>query len=140
MPQARVPAGATGQGFRLKVEAVDSSLMPLEIFVHQRANVDAAGTRVKEEFVFVASAYNLTLYPIDEPDPDQSPSYYRKAVIDTVVASQAMADEFWDALKQEVCTLREALNAMDVLVIAETYICGEKESEELSEELSEESE
>lgn len=134
MPQARVPSGAAGQGFRLKVEAIESSLMPLEIFVHQRANVDAAGTRVKEEFVFVASAYNLTLYPINEPDPAQSPAYYRKSVVDIVTASQEMADEFWDALKKEVCVLKEALDAMDVLVVAETFLCGEEESEELSEE------
>lgn len=134
MPQVRVAVPNQALGFRFKIQAIEAADMPLKIFAHQQAVESPHSATVKEEFVFVCSAFDLTLYPADEPDTTQSPAYYRKDLIDVVVASQAMADEFWDAVKQEVCNLVKALNAMDVLVVAEDYVCGEQDSEEDSDE------
>lgn len=108
--------------------------MPTEIFVHQRLPADPRGDTYADEFVFIASAFDIASYPIDEPDPSQSPMYFRKDYCDVVVASQSMADEFWDAIKQEVCFLKNTYDSMDVLTVAETFVCGEDSEEGDSEE------
>lgn len=132
-PQARQAVPSQGLGFRMKIEATEAEGLPLEIFGHQRVAVDPDDENVKDEFIFVCSPYDLTLYPANTPDSEQSPPYFRKAVVDVVLPAQTTADEMWDAIKTEVCILIEALNAMDVLVEAEEFVCGEEseESEEL---------
>ncbi len=130
MPQARQAVPNQGYGFRLKIQAVEASGLPLEIFGHQRLGVDPHAEVLKDEFIFVCSAFDLTNYPIDEPDSSQSPAYFRKDTVDVVLPAQITADEMWEAIRTEVCTLIAALNAMDVLVVEEDYVCGEQDSEE----------
>ncbi len=139
--QARQAVPNQGLGFRLKITAVTASGLPTAIFGYQRVAVAPHDPELyKDEFLFVCSPYDLTLYPEGAPDDTQSPAFFRKDEIDVVVASQTVANELWNAVKQEVCVLIDALNAMDVLVTAEDFVCGEEDSEDGDSEASQDSE
>lgn len=113
-----------GEGFRLRITATNAVNMPAEIFLHQRTVLDPHTNELAEEFLCICSCFDLTIYPANAPDPQQFPQFYRTDTIDIVVASQAMAEEAWTAIYEEVCTLVESLNKLDRLSLEESVRCG----------------
>lgn len=121
-----------GDAFRIVIEAYDASLMPEEIFGHQKRVIDPWTGEEGEDFCFVCSPEDLVVYPANEPDPVQSPPFYRKSKIDVIVASRDQALELWDAVQTRVCELVEALNRKDIVQVAEETRCGDPLDESAS--------
>lgn len=109
-----------GDGFRLQITASDAVNMPAEVFAHFRRLVDPETGRMTDEFSHVCSAFDLTVYPANEPDPSQFPQYFRTATVDILLPSLQAVEEGWKAINLEVRELVRALNRLDRLVVAET--------------------
>lgn len=114
------------QGVRIKVEAEESSGMPLEIFVYQRRPSAPPGESL-DVFTNVASPNDLQEYPAgDDPGPD-SP-FYRRAMVDLVFRSPDHAQQAIDSLILDINQLVESLNYMDTLVLQREIVIGEPPS------------
>jgi len=114
-----------GDAFRLRITAVDNVLMPKHIFAHQRRLVDPYDGTTGDEFCFITSPFDATIYPASEPDVQQFPQFFRKDVVDILLPSSEAADEAWSAIHSQVCNLVAAYNRLDALVPAETVRCGD---------------
>lgn len=98
--------------FRVIVVASDAEEMPNEIFVHQRTLVDPYTNDTQDEFCFIASPYDLSIYPANEPSPTQSPAYFRKDTIDILVPGILIAEEVIAAVEEQVCHLITVLTKL----------------------------
>ena len=115
-----------GDVFRLRITAVDEMLMPRHIFAHQRTLVDPFGGTATDEFCFITSPFDATIYPIDNPDLNQFPQFFRKDVVDFLVPSTEIAEDCWTAIHTQVCNLVDSYNRLDTLLEVETVRCGEE--------------
>ena len=121
-----------GDAFRLKVIATAASQMPAEVFGHQRQLIDPSSGTAGDEFCFVCSPFDLSVYPANEPDDDQFPSFFRKNSIDVLLPSSAAVEDAWLAIQEEVSGLVSAMNRMEWLTPAETVRIGAANDEETS--------
>lgn len=113
-----------GDVFRLRITAQDEVLMTRYIFAHQRTLLDPYEGSQFDEFCFIASPFDCTIYPVGEPDINQYPQFFRKDTIDILLASTEMAEDAWEAIREHVCNLVAAYNRLDALVQVETTRCG----------------
>jgi len=113
-----------GYSFRIVIDAYDAEMMPEEIFGHQQTLLNPSTGVYGEDFCFVCAPDDLVKYPVDEPNPTQSPAFYRKSRIDVLVASRSIAISLWEAVQERVCGLVDALDRKDILVLTETSRCG----------------
>lgn len=113
-----------GDAFRLRITAKDNVLMPKHIFAHQQRLVDPYDATKGDEFCFIASPFDATIYPANAPDPQQFPQFFRKDVVDILLPSTEAAEEAWNAIHSHVCNLVAAYNRLDALVEIETVRCG----------------
>lgn len=113
-----------GDVFRIRITAKDNVLMPKHIFAHQKWLVNPYDGTEADEFCFIASPFDSTIYPIGQPDPNQFPPFFRKDQIDVLVPSTEDAETVWDTIHLHVCNLAEAYNRLDALVEVETVRCG----------------
>ena len=113
-----------GDAFRLRITAVDNVLMPKAIFAHQRRLVDPYDGSTGDEFCFIASPFDCTIYPANAPDANQFPQFFRKATVDILLPSTEAAAETWSAIHTQVCNLVAAYNRLDALLVVETVRCG----------------
>jgi hypothetical protein len=130
--QERIFVPNRGEAFRLRVEALYPEGLPAEIFAHQKRLIDPATGETGDEFCFVCSPFDLTIYPANEPEPTQFPQFFRKSVVDILLGTQALADDLWRNLQQEVNELISALNKLDVLGEAETVLCNGSAASDLT--------
>lgn len=141
--QQKVFVKGRGDAFRLRIRAHDAVLMPTKIFAHERRLIDPHTGNTADDFAFICSPFDCAIYPASEPDPTQSPQFFRKAVVDFLVPSEEMAMEAWEDIHEQVCRLVTAFNNLDILIEVETVRCGddldEEEEEEPDEETPEES-
>lgn len=101
--------------FRVRIVASDGEGMPNEIFGHQRTLVNPDTLEYQDEFVFVCSAYDLSIYPAEEPSESQSPAFFRKDTIDILVPGVEMAAEVIAEVQAQVCHLVVLLEKLDEL-------------------------
>ena len=101
--------------FRVQVVASDGVDIPDEIFGHQRTLVDPYTLTYQDEFCFVCSALDLSTYPANEPNSEQSPPFFRKAVADFLTPGVATAQEAIAEIRKEVECLISSLNQLDEL-------------------------
>jgi hypothetical protein len=115
--------------FKLRITARDANLMPVDIFSYQRRPVEPRDPdKVAEEFMFVATPYDATVYPVDDPDPNQWPSFFRRDYLELYVPSSEIAQTIWNQVNLEVKALVEAYNRLDFLEsVEETFIDGSGE-------------
>jgi hypothetical protein len=109
--------------FRVQIVASDAEDMPNEIFGHQRTLVDPDTNTYQDEFCFVCSPYDLSIYPANEPDPEQFPQFFRKATIDILVPGVEIAQEVIEEVQEQVCHLITLLNKLDELEAATPVWC-----------------
>jgi len=124
LEQSRVFVPNRGEAFRLVIVAEDAVQMSEEVFAHQKRLVDPYTGETGDEFVFVCSPFDLTIYPASEPDPTQFPPFFRKAQIDLLLPSTEAAETAWTVIYGEVCELVAAMNRNDRLAEGETIRCG----------------
>jgi hypothetical protein len=112
--------------FKLRITASSASLMPVAIFSYQRRPVEPKDPeKVVEEFMFVATPYDATVYPVDDPDPTQWPSFFRRDFIELYVPSSEIAESIWNQVDLEVKALVAAYKRLDYLeTVEETFIDG----------------
>lgn len=113
-----------GDAFRLRITAKDNVLMPKHIFAHQKRLVDPYDATQGDEFCFITSPFDATIYPANAPDVQQFPQFFRKDVVDILLPSTEAAAETWSAIHSYVCNLVSAYNRLDALVEIETVRCG----------------
>jgi len=101
--------------FRVQITASDAEDMPNEVFGHKRTLVDPETNDYQDEFAFVCSPYDLSLYPANEPDPEQFPPFFRKATIDILVPGIEMAQDVITQVEEQVCHLVTLMGKLDEL-------------------------
>jgi hypothetical protein len=106
--------------FRLVCLASNAVNMPTEIFGHQKTLVDPATGAQQDEFSFICSPYELSIYPAGEPNPTQSPAYFRKAEIDILLPTVRMFEDTKAEINSQVQRLLTLLSSLDNLVLDET--------------------
>lgn len=112
------PSRATLTGrdvFRLQVTASNAEEMPNEIFLHQRTVYDYSTDNTCDEFVCIASAFDLSIYPANAPDEEQTPQFFRKSTVDILLPSVTVVDSVADEIRAQVSTLVDVLNTLDVI-------------------------
>lgn len=109
--------------FRLRATASDAEGDNLDnaIFLHQRSLVSADEDTGCDEFVSICSAFDLVTYPTDDPDPEQSPQFFRKSTFDMLLPSVSVVDEVITSVKNQVAVLIDTLDAIDDIDSSETY-------------------
>lgn len=110
--------------WRVVITASDAVLMPNEIFLFERAWADDSHTTSVDNLVTVATPFDFTVFPIDDPATGQDPPYFRKSVIDVSVPSLEAADWMWEELQSAVEELVSAMSRMDRVVDMETVRFG----------------
>lgn len=121
---ARVFVPNCGYAFRLRVTTKDAVMMPAHIFIHEQRLADPAVLDVAEDFVYVASPFDVTIYPTTAPTPGQYPAYFRKDQVDIVLPSTAAAEAAWAAIRDAVYVLVDAYDRLDTLTVVEETRCG----------------
>lgn len=116
-----------GRVYLLQVAVVDAYLMPAEVFVHQR-NLDDPHDPVaqEDEFCYVASPFDVTLYPVDEPPGDYFPQFFRRASFKMTFRSLAEVEEAYAAVKSAVEDLIAGYNNLDAMgeAVEQTVVHG----------------
>ena len=126
-----------GEVFQLKIVARDELMMPRHIFVHQRSQLNPYSQEQEDEFCFVITPYQATLFPVNNPDPTQFPQFFRKDTVMLTGPSQEIVFSCWNAISEDVCLLVEAYNRLDIIVELERVRVGEDLAEDEDEEASE---
>lgn len=107
--------------FRIVATVVSAEEMPREIFGHQRSLVDPYNGKFADEFAFICSAWDLSIYPANEPLATQVPAFFRKRVIDVLVPSVTLAEEFIATVQSQVATLVTTMNQLDQLATTQSF-------------------
>lgn len=105
--------------FRLVVECLESEDMPTEIFLFRRLVLDAAQELYKDDFITICSAYDLSAYPVGEPDSEATHPYFRKSKADFLLPSQSAAEEavaFIKSAVNKLCSVQTWLDVADSAV------------------------
>jgi hypothetical protein len=101
--------------FRCVVVASSPLGLPKEIFIHQRTLINPNTLTYQNEFCAVASPYELSLYPVDEPNVDDDPGFFRKDTIDVYLPGIEIIDAFTEEVKYQVNHLLYLLCKLDDL-------------------------
>lgn len=100
-------------GFRFRVVAYGASDMPNAIFRYGREALNAKEGTYRLAFDGVCSPVDLEEFPEDAPTVGVYPEFCRLDYVDLVFRSQAIAEEAWTTLVEEVSSLVTTLNTMD---------------------------
>lgn len=108
---------------RMTVVASDAENLPNEIFLHQKTVVNAALDEAQDEFVSICSPYDLSDYPVNEPNPTQSPQFFRKSTIDILLPGIGYYSEVKEEIESQVTLLLHLLEQLeDLSVVDEVWI------------------
>lgn len=118
--------------FRLVVTASEAVGLPNEIFLHQRTLVNVDTGQQQDEFVAIASAFDLSSYPANEPSVSQSPAYFRKAQLDILLPSVTVFEAVRDEISQQVQVLLNVLGKLDGLQEQSFVLTGASRAPESS--------
>jgi hypothetical protein len=121
----RRPNFWSDKAVRSRVVVADAFGMPAEIFVYERRPPNETTGEVENLFQSVASPTDLTLFPVDNPDPDLEDQFFRLSFIELDLACAEEFDKFWTALQAHVCGLIDALEADDRMIVPDEFQCGD---------------
>ena len=105
--------------FRVVIDVIDSVDVPPEIFGHQSTLIDPTAGTTQDEFLFVCSAFDLSIYPANAAADEQDPPFFRKAGIDVLLPNLATATEFIESVKEQLANLLWQMNALDQLEVVD---------------------
>ena len=111
-------------GFRFKVVAYGGNDMPNTIFRYQREALNARDGTYRLVFDGVCSPPDIEEFAEIEPTVGVYPEFCRLEYVDLVFRSQAVAEEAWRLLVEEVASLIETLNKMDIVKPEESLKLG----------------
>jgi len=106
-------AGVIRQCYDMRVEVLNATDMPTEIFVFQRGVAPARSGQVTEPtdaFKSVADPVDLEEYPPDAPDLQNEIPFYRLSEVTLRFRSQIELEETWGYIAEDIQGLVTALN------------------------------
>lgn len=106
-------------GYRLLVEVTAAAEMDGRVFRYMARPVTGASDP-DVAYDGVCSPSDLEQWPAGDPTPGEFPPFCRRASVDLVFRSRAVADEWLDACQQELQTLVDSLNRQDRLEAIDT--------------------
>jgi hypothetical protein len=113
---SREPVEGRGDMFRMLITASNPVLMPSDVFTYLKGPVDPRGEREPYEyFKFVATPFDVSIYPAGSPDTIQSPGFFRTDSLEILAQSTKLAEDFKELIESEVSCLVKAYNRLDVL-------------------------
>ncbi len=117
--------------FAVRITASEGQNMPNEIFLHQRTLVDPYTNKVQDEFLAISSAFELSTYPANAPQPQESYEFpfFRKDTIFVYLPSVTKATEFVTEVQNQVATLIKVLDKLDELQTTQTVYIPELDDE-----------
>ncbi|TMJ00790.1 MAG: hypothetical protein E6G97_17815 [Alphaproteobacteria bacterium] len=88
-----------------------------ELFVHERLPRDPSAPlgQTEDRFLSIATPLDLAELPVNEPNANASPTYFRKATVELWTISQDEADKIWSSIQKDVKALFLALKIADSL-------------------------
>lgn len=135
--EAVEPIPGRGDGFRIQITAKDAEGMPKEVFLFLQTVLNTKTGLTGRMFCAVTSPEDLVSVPVGVPNLIDSPPFFRDFIIDVIVASRAVAESMFDAIKERVCELVVALDRKDRLQLVDSTRCGDPVTPETSESVSE---
>lgn len=117
--------------FRLRGSAIDSVNMPLEVFIHRRSTVDPITSEQTNEFMAIASPYDLSYYPANEPDDELDAPFFRLSSFDILLPGVDVTYSTIAEIKRQLaflCGLMRKLDEMQTIEIV--WIPGEPPEDE----------
>ena len=100
-------------GIRVRIQAVEATDMPTKVFAYLMAPTNPTTQARKGVFDHVCSPVDLEEYPEDAPVENSVPAWFRLNYVDILVRSQKEADDFIEAVFNDVAALKLTLNLQD---------------------------
>jgi hypothetical protein len=112
--------------FRLRVEASDPSESGADpnVFLWQRGTRNPYNGTTDDFFIAVASAPDMSDYPVGAPDPNTPYPIFRLDYFEVDVRTLGLADEVWTTVVLEVNQLLAGLEILDQLTLSECVWAG----------------
>jgi hypothetical protein len=111
-------------GYRIKIVAQNACNMEAEIFRIYRYPTDRETGSPQDEFTGVCSWVDMEELPKNAPRDTDCPRAYRRAYLDVVVDTEAIASDLWEKVKEEVDQLVATINAGDTLEVGDSHWAG----------------
>jgi hypothetical protein len=112
-------------GTRIKITVTGASGLSPKIFVYREIPLNPNDETKVAQFDHVASPSDLEDFPEDAPVSGSDPPWFRLNVVDVIVRSRTIAEEFWVALFQDVTELKNTLERLDTFDDQTTFIVGD---------------
>ena len=105
--------------FRVKVTATAQTPadMTAAVFAFQQSLADPYKATTEEQFMFVCSPFQLSIFPEDSSEETSILQFYRKDEVEVFFQSQKDANQFWTDLKAAVDNLVDRLERNDDSVL-----------------------
>ena len=116
----QTPVPNRGDAVRVRVTAQNAENISPAVFLHQKSLKDPYTEQEVDEYIHVASPFDLSIYPIGDPAEDVLPPYFLLNTVDIIVENTNMAEQAWEAIKQAVQELLYAYGRMERLAQIET--------------------
>jgi hypothetical protein len=90
-------------GFRCRIEVMAVNNLPSEkLFAYIAVPVAGESGIKKGQFSHVCSATDLEEFPEDDPDPQSAEQFFRASVVDLVVPTKSIAEDFVSLVTTDV--------------------------------------
>lgn len=101
---------------RLRIEVINASNCPKEIFVWERHTIYTETTpENKDRVLCVAKVSDLSVYPVNNPDTTSKiPPFYRSSIFDVPFSSPTDLIETWDDILLNAQQLLRAIVKLDL--------------------------
>lgn len=116
---------------RMQVSVVDHALnMDPAIFLYLALPLKPEATEAEGQCQGVCSPSDLVDWPLNEPNEDDSPPWFRADTVTYLFSSEAQMEVAWVTLLDEVAVLVDTLNALDTFTGTTTFFVGTPPSSE----------
>lgn len=102
--------------FRMRVEASKPCNVEAEVFLWQQDPPNPYTGQVVNTFLAVASAVDMSVYPVGAPDPRTPFPFFRLSWFEHDYRATSEAEEAWRVILLEVDGLMKALDRLEKLV------------------------
>jgi len=111
-------------GYTYKVEVVDASGLPPEIFVFLRIPKPSDPAQSDDMFQNVASPADIQEYPVTTPVPGANRPFFRLSEVWLEFRNENLAEDAWRCMQEDFAALLDALEANAQLSVEEVVEYG----------------
>lgn len=95
-------------GFRCRIEVTARKNLPSEkVFAYIAVPVGGESAIKKGQFSHVCSATDLEDLPEDDPDPQSAEQFFRASVVDLVLPTKSIAEDFIELVQADLAMLAD---------------------------------